>query len=46
MYSFNYSKGQKLHHPEDLVSFYVVTEQLIFIMFKALTIIKTIGASE
>ena len=35
-YSFDFRKGQELYHPKDLLSFYMMTEQLIFIQLKVL----------
>lgn len=35
-YSFNFEKGQELYHPNDLLSFYSMTEQIIFIQLKIL----------
>jgi len=36
VYRFNFKKGQELYHPNDLISFYVITEQVIFILLKIL----------
>ena len=36
VYHFKFIKGQVLYHPDDLVSFYIITEQIIFIMLKIL----------
>lgn len=33
-YSFNFKKGEELYHPKDLLSFYSMTEQLVFIQLK------------
>lgn len=33
-YSFCFSKGEELYHPKDLLSFYSMTEQIIFIQLK------------
>lgn len=41
VYSFNFVKGQELYHPQDLVSFYIITEQIIFIMLKILQYFST-----
>ncbi len=35
-YSFKFDKGQELYHPRDLLSFFTMTEQLIFIQLKVL----------
>ncbi len=35
-YSFQFKKGQELYHPHDLLSFYSMTEQIIFIQLKIL----------
>jgi len=35
-YSFKFKKGEELFHPSDLSSFYVLTEQIIFIQHKVL----------
>ncbi|MCD6322078.1 MAG: hypothetical protein J7L77_03520 [Clostridiales bacterium] len=35
-YTFDFKKGQELYHPHDLLSFYSMTEQLIFIQLKIL----------
>lgn len=35
-YSFSFKKGEELYHPHDLVSFYTMTEQIIFIQIKIL----------
>lgn len=35
-YSFKFKKGQELYHPKDLLSFYSMTEQIIFIQLKIL----------
>lgn len=35
-YSFRFKKGQELYHPEDLLSFYTMTRQIIFIQLKIL----------
>jgi hypothetical protein len=35
-YCFRFKKGQELYHPDDLVSFQVITEQIIFIFLKIL----------
>jgi hypothetical protein len=35
-YSFRFKKGEELYHPNDLKSFYSMTEQIIFIQLKIL----------
>ena len=35
-YTFEFEKGQELYHPTDLLSFYSMTEQIIFIQLKVL----------
>lgn len=35
-YSFSFSKGEELYHPVDLLSFYSMTEQIIFIQIKVI----------
>ncbi len=35
-YTFDFKKGQELYHPHDLLSFYSMTEQIIFIQLKIL----------
>ena len=35
-YSFSFKKGEELYHPNDLLSFYSMTEQIIFIQLKIL----------
>jgi len=35
-YHFKFKKGEELYHPDDLISFYIITEQIIFIMLKIL----------
>ncbi len=35
-YTFNFKKGEQLYHPHDLLSFYSMTEQIIFIQIKIL----------
>lgn len=35
-YSFDFKKGEKLYHSSDLLSFYLMTEQIIFIQIKIL----------
>jgi hypothetical protein len=35
-YSFDFKKGEELYHPKDLLSFYSMTEQIIFIQHKIL----------
>ena len=35
-YSFQFKKGQELYHPHDLLSFYSITEQIIFIQLNIL----------
>lgn len=35
-YTFDFKKGQELYHPHDLLSFFSMTEQIIFIQFKIL----------
>ena len=35
-YAFQFKKGQELYHPHDLLSFYSITEQIIFIQLKIL----------
>lgn len=35
-YSFKFEKGQELYHPKDLLSFYSMTEQIIFIQLRTL----------
>lgn len=35
-YVFNFKKGEELYHPKDLLSFYSMTEQIIFIQLKVL----------
>lgn len=35
-YSFSFKKGEELYHPKDLISFYTMTEQIIFIQIKIL----------
>ncbi|MBC8334743.1 MAG: hypothetical protein ISR59_11720 [Anaerolineales bacterium] len=37
IYHFNFKKGEELYHPQDLISHYIITEQLLFIMLKILT---------
>lgn len=35
-YHFHFKRGQELFHPNDLVSFQVITEQIVFILLKIL----------
>ncbi len=35
-YSFSFKKGEELYHPNDLVSFYTMTEQIISVQIKIL----------
>jgi len=42
VYHFNFSKGQELYHPVDLLSYYVITEQIIFIHLKILQRFSTV----
>lgn len=35
-YSFEFKKGEELYHPHDLKSFYMITEQIIFIQLRIL----------
>ena len=37
IYQFKFAKGEELYHPQDLLDFYIITEQLIFILLKILS---------